>query len=274
MSNNKFKLAFCQLRTEPEIEETLAKTEKMLREAAENGAQVAVLPELFCCRYRNAAFREFSTRGSGDVVELLRDCAKRYSLLLVGGSVPEVEDGRMYNSAYVFDRHGEQLAKYRKLHLFDVDLPTLRSCESDFFTPGDSLCVFDSEFGRMGLAICFDLRFPEEFRALAMRGAELVFLPAQFTSTTGPRHWEALLHARAMDNQIFMAGCGAATDERIRWRSWGHSMLVDPYATTLCEGGSGEEIIYSEVDLSRVDEVRRSLPVLPQLRRDLYPVAE
>lgn len=180
----------------------------------------------------------------------------------------------MYNTSYVFDRHGEQLAKYRKVHLFDANLPTIRSCESDFFAPGDSLCVFDSEFGRFGVAICFDVRFPELIRALAMRGAELVFLPAQFTSTTGPRHWEMFMHSRAMDNQIFMAGCCAATDERIHWRSWGHSMVVDPFSTTLCEGDCGEEVLYSEIDLSRVDEVRRSLTLIPLLRRDLYPVAE
>lgn len=274
MSDKKFRLALCQLRTEPDIEATLAKTEAILREAAGNGAQAAMLPELFCCQYRSASFRMFAERGSADIVERLAEWAEKYSLLLVGGSVAEVEDGNMYNTCYVFDRHGRQLAKYRKTHLFEAHLPTLHSCEADFFAPGDSIAVFDTEFGRMGIAICFDIRFPELFRAMAMRGAELVFVPAQFTMTTGPKNWEAFTRTRAIDDQIFVAGCCAATDERIHWRSWGHSTVVSPNTETLCEGGTGEEILYADIDLGVVDEVRRSLPTLDLLRRDLYVVAE
>ena len=205
MSDKKFKLALCQLRTDFDVDTTMNKTEAMLREAAEHGAQAVCLPEMYCCQYRGAAFRMFAERGSEDIVEKMSRWAKEYGLLLVGGSIPEVADGRMYNTCYVFDRSGAQLAKYRKMHLFDSDLPELHSHESEIFGHGNSIEVFDTEFGRMGVAVCFDVRFPELMRTITQRGAELVFIPAQFTSITGPKYWKLLLRARAMDNQIYMA---------------------------------------------------------------------
>ena len=198
MSDKKFKLALCQLRTDFDVDTTMNKTEAMLREAAEHGAQAVCLPEMYCCQYRGAAFRMFAERGSEDIVEKMSRWAKEYGLLLVGGSIPEVADGRMYNTCYVFDRSGAQLAKYRKMHLFDSDLPELHSHESETFGQGNSIAVFDTEFGRMGVAVCFDVRFPELMRTITQRGAEIIFLPAQFTDVTGPKYWKMLLRARAM----------------------------------------------------------------------------
>lgn len=274
MSDKKFKLALCQLRTDFDVDTTMNKTEAMLREAAEHGAQVVCLPEMYCCQYRSAAFRMFAERGSEDIVEKMSYWAKEYGLLLVGGSIPEIENGRMYNTCYVFDRSGAQLAKYRKMHLFDSDLPELHSHESETFGQGNSIAVFDTEFGRMGVAVCFDVRFPELMRTITQRGAEIIFLPAQFTDVTGPKYWKMLLRARAMDNQIYMAGCCAALDESIHWHSWGHSLVADPYADVLCEAGSGEEIVYADIDLARVDESRRAIPVGKLLRRDMYKVSD
>lgn len=274
MSDKKFKLALCQIRTDFDVDTTMSKTEAMLREAAEHGAQAVCLPEMYCCQYRGAAFRMFAGRGSDDIVEKMSRWAKEYGLLLVGGSIPEVENGRMYNTCYVFDRSGAQLAKYRKMHLFDSDLPELRSHESEIFGHGNSIEVFDTEFGRMGVAVCFDVRFPELIRTLSQRGAELVFLPAQFNDITGSKHWEMLLRARAMDNQIYMAGCCGALDESIHWHSWGHSLVADPFSDIICEAGSGEEIVYADIDLNRVDESRRAIPVGKLLRRDMYKVSD
>lgn len=274
MSDKKFKLALCQIRTDFDVDTTMNKTEAMLHEAAEHGAQVVCLPEMYCCQYRSAAFKMFAERGSDDIVKKMSYWAKEYGLLLVGGSIPEIENGRMYNTCYVFDRSGKQLVKYRKMHLFDSDLPKLRSHESETFGQGNSIAVFDTEFGRMGVAVCFDVRFPELIRTLSQRGAELVFIPAQFNYITGPKHWEMLLRARAIDNQIYMAGCCAALDESIHWHSWGHSLVADPLAEIICEGGSGEEIVYADIDLNRVDEARRELPVCKLLRRDMYKVSD
>ena len=145
MSDKKFKLALCQLRTDFDVDTTMNKTEAMLREAAEHGAQAVCLPEMYCCQYRGAAFRMFAERGSEDIVEKMSRWAKEYGLLLVGGSIPEVADGRMYNTCYVFDRSGAQLAKYRKMHLFDSDLPELHSHESEIFGHGNSIEVFDTD---------------------------------------------------------------------------------------------------------------------------------
>lgn len=274
MSKNKFKLAMCQLRTEIELEATMAKAESMIKTAAENGADVVVLPEMFNCPYSNPYFKEFAARGHSETVSELSRWARENRVILVGGSVPEAEDGKLYNTCFVFDRQGEQIARHRKVHLFDVDFPGMRFKESNSFAPGDDITVFDTEFGRMGAAVCFDVRFPELFRAMAERGARCVLLPAQFNQTTGPRHWELLLRARAVDYQIFVAGCSAAKYEGFSYECWGHSTVTDPMGQVLCTCDEKEQILYADIDLEETDTARAQLPTGTALRRELYPVAK
>ena len=190
------KIALCQLRTELVLEETLDKAGRMVREAAQSGARIVVLPEMFSCPYSGRYFHSFAARGHGPILEKLSAWAEENGVLLVGGSIPETEDGRLYNSAFVFGPDGRQLARHRKVHLFDVDIPGMRFKESDTFGRGNEITVFDSPFGRFGLAVCFDLRVPELVRAMAERGARAIFLPAQFNLKTGPMAWELLLRAR------------------------------------------------------------------------------
>lgn len=268
------KLALCQLRTELVLEETLDKAGRMVREAAANGAEIVVLPEMFSCPYSARYFYDFAARGHGQIYDRLAAWARENRVLLVGGSIPETEDGRIYNSAFVFGSDGRQLARHRKVHLFDVDIPGMRFKESDTFTRGEEITVFDSPYGRFGLAICFDVRFPELFRAMAERGARLVFLPAQFNLKTGPMSWELLLRGRAADNQLFVAACAAARYVGFSYECWGHSTVTDPFGRVTATCDETEQILYAEPDFSLIDEARRQIPLFSSLRDDLYPVAK
>ena len=273
MSRDQYCLAVCQLRTEIDYEETMNKAETMLRDAAASGADVAVLPEMFSCPYSGKYFHRFAERGHWDSCRRLADWARKYHLLLVGGSVPESDEDLLYNTCFVFDADGQLLARHRKVHLFDVDLPGMRFHESHTFTPGSQITFFDTEFGRMGAAICFDVRFPELFRAMARRGAELICLPAQFNMTTGPAHWEATLRTRAVDNELFFVAASAARYEGFSYECWGHSMILDPYGTALATADETEQTLFAEIDRNRIAEVRAQLPTFLHLREDLYTVS-
>ena len=268
------KIAVLQLRTELEREATWAKTAAMLLEAREQGAELAVLPEMFDCPYAGRYFRAFAAQGHEETLALLSDMARETGLWIVGGSVPEREGERLYNTCFVLDSEGQIVARHRKVHLFDIDAPGMRFRESDTFSPGDAITVFDTPWGRMGAAICFDVRFPELFRAMARRGARLILLPAQFNLTTGPVHWELSLRARAVDNEVFLAAASAARYEGFSYECWGHSAVIDPWGTPIAQADETEQILYADIDFSRVDEVRRQLPTFLHLREDVYEVAK
>ena len=273
MSEN-LKLAILQLRTELDRTETMEKAARMLRRAAEQGAQLAVLPEMFNCPYAGRYFQAFAALGHEDTVAALSAWAKENRIWLVGGSIPEREEERLYNTCFVFDDEGRVIARHRKVHLFDIDAPGMRFRESNTFTPGKEITVFDTPWGKMGAAICFDMRFPELFRAMARRGAQLILVPAQFNMTTGPAHWELMLRARAVDNELFVAAASAARYEGFSYECWGHSAVFDPWGSRIAGADETEQILYADVDFARVDEVRRQLPTFLHLREDVYEVAE
>lgn len=268
------RLALCQLRTELDWNETMDKAERMVRSAAESGADFAVLPEMFSCPYSHGYFRRALQMGHEETLSRMKAWAADNGIYLVGGSIPERNGDKLYNTCFVLDREGRQIACHRKVHLFDVDIPGMRFKESDNFNAGNEITVFDTEFGKMGAAICFDVRFPELFRAMAMRGARLIFLPAQFNTKTGPAHWESSIRARATDNQVFFAAASAARYEGFSYECWGHSTVADPYGTVIASCDEKEQILYADIDLNRVDEVRQQLPIISAMRRDVYTVSE
>lgn len=269
------KIAICQIRTETVREETMKKAKAMIYEAAAKGADFVVLPEMFNCPYSREYFKKFAGLGHKDTVEALSAWARELKVYIVGGSVPELdEDGKIYNSCFVFDREGREIARHRKIHLFDVELPGLRVRESATFAPGKDITVFETEFGTMGCAVCFDLRFPELFRAMQRRGAKAVFLPAQFSTTTGPKYWEPMLRARAFDYQYYVIGAGAARYVGFNYEAHGHSAVVDPSGEVLCMAGEGEEILYAEIDLEYLESYRAQLPTTKLMRPDVYTLAE
>lgn len=268
-----FKIAICQIRTELEQEETMLKAEKYVREAAQAGADFVCLPEMFNCPYTQHYFNLYARLGHGAVVERMSAWARENSVYLIGGSICEYEDGKIYNSCFIFDRGGRQIAKHRKVHLFDIDMPEMRFKESNTFTPGNSATTFETEFGTMGAAICFDGRFAEIFRVEAMRGAKVIFLPAQFNMTTGPLHWDLMLRSRAVDNQLFFVGASAARYEGFKYECWGHSSVVDPTGKIIAALDENEGILLCEIDLDEVEDFRARLPIMSGLREDVYDVA-
>lgn len=248
---------------------------RKIREAAANGASLAVLPEMFCCPYSNDAFLPYAEEAHGPAQQALSALAAELGLYIVGGSVPELEDGKLYNTSYVYGRDGHQLAKHRKVHLFDIDVAGgQRFMESDTLSPGNAITTFETEFGTMGLCICFDLRFEELSRCMCLRGAKAIFVPAAFNMTTGPVHWEMLFRQRAVDNQCFYIGVSPARDETAGYVAYGNSLAVDPWGTVLCRAGAEEATLYADLDLSRIDAVRQQLPILSARRTDLYNISE
>ena len=222
-----------------------------------------ILPEMFACPYDNSMFRVYARREGGPAFTALSRFAREHQVFLVGGSVPEEdEQGRIYNTSWIFDRDGKLLGKHRKVHLFDIDVKGGQYFkESDVLSPGDKATVFETQFGRMGVCICFDIRFPALFAEMRAQGARMVFVPAAFNMTTGPAHWETLFRSRALDQQIYVLGCAPARDKEASYTAYGHTILTDPWGQVVCELDEKEGVLLEQVDLDRVDEVRTQIPL-------------
>lgn len=273
MSDRKFRIGLCQLLSRTDKEENMQRAEAMVREAAAGGASVVVLPEVFQCPFGHEYFEPYSEVRGGVSMQRMAQWAKELGIVLIAGSVTEKAGKKLYNTSYVFDRDGSLLTDYRKVHLFDVDIPDKMTFqESDSFASGEDICVFDTDVCRIGLAICYDLRFPEQFRAMARRGAELIVLPAKFTTPTGEAHWELLTRARALDNELFFAACCGARAED--GQPYGHSCVIGPFGDIRAACGEEETVLFCDIDLAEVDAVRRQIPAFTDLRDDLYKVAD
>ncbi len=268
-----FRLAAIQMSVAPDRATNHERAGALLEEAARGGAALVVLPEIFTCAYALDQFRpNAESVPDGPTCRFLRESAKRLGVHIVGGSIPELVGETVYNTSTLWSPGGELLLIHRKVHLFDVDIPGgITFQESASLSAGDSFAVTDTELGRLGLAICYDLRFPETFRSMTLSGAELVVLPGAFNTTTGPAHWEVLLRARAIENTCYVAACSpAAPEDPAAYPAWGHSMIVDPYGEVLTSAEREERIIHAEVDGARLAEVRRAVPVLEQRRPEAY----
>lgn len=267
--------ALIQMPVEADKAQNIETACKKIRVAAEAGADVAVLPEMFCCPYDSACFRPYGEETGGPAQAALSALAAKLGIYVVGGSLPELEKGNVYNTCYVYGRDGRQLARHRKAHLFDIDVTGgQRFQESETFSPGDQITTFETEYGTMGLCICFDLRFEELARCMALRGAKALFVPAAFNMTTGPAHWELLFRQRAVDNQLFTVGVSPARNESASYVAYGNSIAVDPWGAVLCRASGEETTLYAELDFSRLEAVRQQLPILKARRTDLYAVLE
>lgn len=265
-----FKIAVCQQKVRQTKSENLAAASKAVKKAAELGAHIVVLPEMFVCDFVPENMRENAEPAEGETVDILKSAAHDNDIWLVGGSFPEMaEDGRLYNVCPIVSPDGRTVHFYRKTHLFDVDIKDgVVSAESDVFTPGNRLVTVNTGFVRLGIAICYDIRFPYVFTGLAKLGAKLAVLPAAFSAGTGSAHWETLIKARALDSQMFVAGACSAYSEETRFKTYGHSMIADPWGRVIVSAGSGEEIITADIYINEADQVRRELPVLKHMRED------
>ena len=268
------KLALIQMAASADKETSLRTAEAHICAAHDAGADVAMLPEMFCCPYQTDLFPVYAEEEGGPVWQRMSEAARRHGMYLIAGSMPEKErvgnDFHVYNTAYVFDRDGKQIAKHRKMHLFDIDVKGGQYFkESDTLTAGSSVTTFDTEFGRFGLMICYDIRFPELARLLVLDGASMIFVPAAFNMTTGPAHWQITFRMRALDNQVFMAGCSQARQES-GYISYGHSIITTPWGDVMGELDEKEGLLLADIDLKETERIRGELPFLKQRRTDLY----
>lgn len=264
--------AAVQMTSTDDIDNNLANAQRLIRQAAARNASLVVLPELFTVLGSPEAITAGAQSVPGPASQMLAGLAQELQVTLVGGSLAERREGheRISNSSLLFGPTGEQLGCYRKIHLFDINLPDRVSfCESSFVEPGQDIVVSDTPAGRIGQATCYDLRFPELFRALVERGAEVIVVPSAFTQTTGRDHWEVLLRARAIENQVFIIAANQSGNHTPDLCSYGHSMIIDPWGTVLSAAEDGETVITAELDFDQQQEIRTTLPAL-QHRRDLH----
>lgn len=250
----------------------LEQLEERLEELAWQKPDLVMLGEMFCCPYETKLFPVYAEPEEGPVWRELSRLAKKHGIYLAAGSVPERDgEGRVYNTAYVFDRAGRQIGKHRKVHMFDIQVEGGQHFkESETLTPGDKCTVFDTEFGKVGLCICFDFRFPELARKMVLDGARLILVPAAFNMTTGPAHWELMFRSRAVDNQCFVAGTSCARDREAGYVAWGHTLLVSPWGDVIEEMDEREGVMVHDIDLSYADKVRAELPLLSARREEVY----
>jgi predicted amidohydrolase len=264
------RVGICQLRSGEDVEANLAAVDRLVRDAASDGADLVALPEYagYLGRTSDAVVAPL---GEGRLERLLTALAAEVGVWIVGGTVAERDADHVYDTTPVIAPDGEIVARYRKIHLFDVELPgQLPFRESATFTPGHELVTQQTPGARLGLAICYDLRFPELFRGLMALGADVIVVPSQFQHVTGEAHWHVLLRARAIENQCYVvapAQWGAYGGAEQGRRSYGHSMVVGPWGEIVAEApAEGDAVIVAELDREELRRVRRVLPALQHRR--------
>lgn len=270
------KIGLVQLASSGRVEANLAQAEASIEQAAGQGAQVVALPEVLHLRVSHAEvgrYREHAEPIPGPMTERIGALAKRLGVSVLLGSVGEASDEseKTYNTSVLIGVDGAVVASYRKVHLFDVEVDAAnRDRESDRVLPGGAVVTAEVGDARVGLTICYDLRFPELYRSLALAGARMIFVPADFTRTTGEAHWLTLLRARAIENGLFIvapAQCGAVPG---RYEAYGHSAVIDPWGSVLCEMADTPGVAVVDVDMGEVDRVRQRIPALKHRRPEVY----
>ncbi|XP_057501581.1 omega-amidase, chloroplastic-like [Actinidia eriantha] len=276
----KFKIALCQLLMTTDKERNIAHARKAIEEAANKGAQLVLLPEIWNSPYSNDSFPVYAEDidAGGDAspsTAMMSELSRNLQITIVGGSIPERSGDKLYNTCCVFGTDGKLKAKHRKIHLFDIDIPgQMTFKESLTLTAGESPTIVDTDVGRIGIGICYDIRFQELAMLYAARGAHLLCYPGAFNMVTGPLHWELLQRARAADGQLFVATCSPARDTNAGYVAWGHSTLVGPFGEVIATTEHDEAIIVVEVDYSLIDQRRTFLPFQKQRRGDLYQLVD
>jgi predicted amidohydrolase len=261
----KFRVAAIQMLASDDKAANLDEAVRWIRKAAAGGARVIALPEVFIWRGEKNKERGSAEPIPGPTMQTMANLARELQIYLLAGSIlEEIPDSRKaYNTSLLFGTQGQLLASYRKIHLFDVDLANSVSArESETRAFGEALVVATTELCPMGLTICYDLRFPELYRALVRQGAQMIFVPSAFTSYTGEAHWETLLRARAIENQIYVIAPDQFGKNAKSFATHGHSMIVDPWGKVLAELADGPGMIIAEVDIDYLMKVRAELPVL------------
>lgn len=266
------KIAAIQMCSSHLVDENLTTAANLISEAAKNQAKLIVLPEMFAIMGQGAEDKVTvkETFGYGKIQSFLSEQAKKHSVWIVGGTIPIAckDETKVRAACLVFNNTGDCLARYDKIHLFDVALSNQEVYkESDTTEAGDELVVIDTPFGKLGLAVCYDVRFPELFRSLFNRGAEIIALPSAFTVKTGEAHWELLARSRAVENFCYLIGACQGGSHSNGRKTYGNSMIVEPWGNIIAKNeGIDTGIIYATIDLAKVHEARRSIPIAKHQR--------
>ena len=263
-----FRVALVQMDSQQNKEENLRKMEERTSEAVQHGAVLVVFPETV--EYIGPDMAGYASGVPGRITERFSDMARKNGVWLHAGSITEKYEKKARNLSMLFSPEGRCVASYRKLHMFDVtveDGPSYR--ESDEILPGETVCLADTDLGRLGLSICYDLRFPQLYRLMADNGAEVLIVSANFTDPTGAAHWEPLLRARAIENTCYVLACGQC-GQKPAFKAHGHSMVIDPWGRILAEAGEKEEILYADISSEVLKKTRKQIPCLQNQREDLY----
>ena len=269
------KIGIVQMQTSENKEMNINKAKEGIEEVVKKGAEIVILPEIFNSPYDTKKFREYSEEKNGKTWSFLSSIAKKNKIYLIGGSIPEKENDKVYNSSFIFDSEGNQISRHRKMHLFDIDVKGGQSFkESESLTPGNSICVFNTPYCKIGICICFDMRFPELSRLMVLKGAQIIIVPAAFNMTTGPPHWESMFKQRAIDNQCFTIGVAPARNEKASYISYANSIVVNPWGNIIYRANEKESFDVFDIDLSEINSIRKQLPLLSARRSDIYTIKE
>jgi len=272
----KFKLALIQLTVGPNKLDNLKRATQLIKEAATNGAQLVTLPECFNSPYGTGYFAEYAETLDQESANCLSTAASDNKVHVIGGSFPEKKDGKLFNTCMVWGPKGDLLAVHRKMHLFDIDIPgKIRFQESETLSPGNELTTFQfGEYCQVGIGICYDMRFAEMAQLYAKKGCQLLVYPGAFNTTTGPAHWELLQRSRAVDNQVYVATASPARIADSTYKAWGHSSVVSPWGEVIATTEHDEDIVYADIDLEYLHQIRDQIPLTRQRRTDVYEVVE
>lgn len=273
---NNLKIALFQTAVVNDKKQNVNNAISKIKEISKENPDIIVLPEMFNCPYENEKFIEYAEEETNSyTLKEIANLAKAYKTYILAGSIPEKENQNIYNTSYLFNKNGEIIAKHRKMHLFDIDVKDkIYFKESDTLTAGDDVTVIDTDFGKIGIGICYDIRFPELARLMVEKGAEILFYPGAFNLTTGPAHWEILFRTRALDNQVYCIGVAPALDKKSKYNSYGHSIVATPWGEILEQLDYGEEVSLVEIDLDEIKRIREELPLLKNKRNDIYNLKE
>lgn len=244
---------------------------ELIKRAADNGAQLITLPEIFYYPYELLSLRKIADTDQSTILRL-QNIASKWGIYLCTGSLAIKEKKNIRNTSFLIGPTGDILISYSKTHLFDVHFQNLHVKESVVFTPGENLALVHTPIGTIGLLICYDIRFPELSRTYTLKGAEILIVPAAFNLVTGPAHWHILFRTRAMENQVFLLAASQARVEGSPYTIYGHSLIVDPWGTIKEDAGTAEKIIYSDLKSEDLINTRKRMPLLEQRLPGLYDI--
>jgi omega-amidase len=261
----RFLIGICQIKVSSNKQENFTKIKAVIRKLAYSPSKIIILPECWNCPYGIEYFKDYAEdiNNSGSI-ELLKELAIKYKLFIIGGSIPTIQEDKIYNTCVCLDPNGEVIGIYNKIHLFDINLNNFTFKESDVLSSGNKPLIINTMYGKIGIGICYDLRFPLLADYYLKNGCKMIVYPGSFSSKTGPLHWKMLLQSRAVDNQLYIVGCSTAVNHESTYKGYGHSMVINPWGKVLYEVNEEEVSGTSIIDMEVVTEMRLQIPILEQ----------